>query len=900
MAEDFARHGERPPIHLKYSAMLSRLLSLRRNLFDKPRVERDLDEELRTYLDQLIGQKVRSGTDYAAARREALVEIGGMEQIKEEVRGIRIGNMLESTLHDLRFGCRTLSKSIGFTAVVILALALGIGANTAMFSVAYGILMRPLPYPDADRVALVYMHFSPQNFDRGTMCIADYQDWKAQNHAFQEPSIFSSRRMDLTSTGEPEQVQGAFVSAGFFSTMQVAPLIGRVFLPGEDRPNSASVAVLSEPLWRRRFSASPAVLGQTILVNGAPATIIGVMPGAFRFPRATTELWTNLQVVPPTRRGPFFYRGVARLKPGVTLEQAQRDTNAIGQSIMRENAYYRNLTLPVERLRDAIVGDVRTPLEVLIGAVGLVLLIAVVNVANLMLARSTTREGEMALRLSLGAGRARLVRQLLTESLLLSTGGAIAGLLVSYGGIQLVRSWNPGNLPLIESVRLDAHALGFMLLAALATGLAFGLAPALHSMRADLNSTLREGGRGSRAGSGSARRQSRMVLVVLEVALSVMLMAGAGLLLRSLGHLEQVTGGFAAPPREILTFAISPSGPRYNEEARLRTLYDDMLERARRVPGVESIATTDSLPPDRQADADTFMIEGQVLAPGESNPAVSVVVASADYFTTMRIPLLKGRLFTVQDRQESAPVAIISESLARHFFTDRDPIGQHIKWSGPDNQVPYMQVVGVVADVKYTGLARDTDDAYYMASSQVVKDRRAYLVVRSRLGGAIAPSVRRAIQAADPGVTVNQVETMQQSLAQAVALPRFDTMLLSAFAGAALLLAAVGIYGIIAYSVAQRTHEIGVRMALGAGETSVLAMVVRQGAMLALTGILLGLIGAFALTRLMSGLLFGVGSTDPLTFAAVSLGLLAVALFASLVPAVRAARISPMAALRCE
>jgi putative ABC transport system permease protein len=372
------------------------------------------------------------------------------------------------------------------------------------------------------------------------------------------------------------------------------------------------------------------------------------------------------------------------------------------------------------------------------------------------------------------------------------------------------------------------------------------------------------------------------------------------LLLRSLGHLQRVTGGFAAPPREILTVGISPSDRKYNDPAAFRTLYQDMLERARQVPGVEAVALSDSLPPDRQSDADTFMIQGQVLAPGELNPAVTVAIVSGDYFRALRIPLIKGRFFTPQDKPDSALVTIVSESLARHFFPGRDPVGQHLKQSGPDNRVPYMEIVGVVGDVKYTGLEKDTDAAYYMPHTQVSYARRMYVVARSPLGAAVAPALRRAVQSADPGVTLNLVESMDQALSRAVALPRFDTVLLAAFAAVALLLAAVGIYGIIAYSVAQRTHEIGVRMALGAGQSSVLGMVIRQGAGLALAGILFGLVGAFALTRLLSSLLFGVSTTDPLTFAAVALGLLAVALFASFIPARRATRISPVAALRYE
>jgi putative ABC transport system permease protein len=803
--------------------------------------------------------------------------------------------MFEELSQNVRYGIRTLAGNPGFTAMAVLALAVGIGANTAMFSVAYGILLRPLPYTDADRVATVYMRFYPQNNDRGTMCVADYLDWRSNNHAFEDPSAWSDRRMDLAGAGDPEQVRGAAVTAGFFSTLQVRPLLGRVFLPGEDRAGSPSEAVLSESLWRRRFAASPAVLGQTISVNGSPTTVIGVAPASFGFPRENTELWTNLQLAPPTRRGPFLYRGIARLRPGVTLEQAQAETNAIGRRIMRENSYYRNLTLPVVSLREALVGKVKTALLVMIGAVGLVLLIAVGNVANLMLARATVREREMALRLSLGAGRGRLIRQLLTESVLLAMAGGAAGLALSYGGIQVLRAWNPGNLPLIFFIQIDSRALSFMLLVSLLTGILFGLAPALHSSRADLNSTLKEGGRSA---TGGARRSTRAALVVTEVALSLMLLAGAGLLLRSLALLQRVTGGFSTPPQDLLTMAISPADRKYNDDRAVRTYYDQVIEVARHLPGVQSAAVSDSLPPNRQADADTFTIEGQALPPGEMNPAVSRPVVGPGYFETMRIPLRQGRYFTVHDNQDSTPVAIVSESLARHFLPGQDPIGQRIKQSSPDD--PYMEIVGVVGDVKYTGLQKDTDSAYYTPYSQD-HARQMFLVVRSPLGvDGLGPALRRRIQSIDPGVTLSAVSTMQQALDTDFAQPRFNTILLTLFAGIALLLAYVGIYGVIAYSVTQRTHEIGIRMALGAGRANVLGMVIGQGARLALLGIALGLAGAYTLTRLLSTLLFGVGATDPLTFASVGLGLLAVALLAAFIPAHRATRISPIVALRYE
>ena len=880
--------------------LLSRLASLRRNLFTRPRVERDLDDELHAYLDQLTEERRAAGMNEAEARREARIALGGLEQVKEEVRQVRTGQMLEELLQDLRYGIRMLRKNPAFTVVALLALALGIGANTAMFSVAYGILLRPLPYASADRVAVVYMRYFPRDYAFGTMCMRDYLMWKENNRAFEDPSIFSNRRMDIGGKeGVPEQVQGATVTAGFFSTLGVRPLIGRTFAAGEDQPTTGSLVVIGESIWRRRFAASTGVLGQTILVNGAPATVIGVMPAVFQFPRRETEVWTNLLLNPPTRYGPWFYRGVARLKPGVTLPQAQAELNNIGLRMMQQNSFYKRLMLPVLGLRDALLGVTLKPaILVLAGAVGLVLLIAVVNVANLMLARATVREREMALRLSLGAGRGRLVRQLLTESVLLAVMGGAAGLALAWGGIALIRAWNPGNLPLIDSVRLDAGALGFMIFVSMLTGVLFGLAPALESARADLNSTIKEGGRASAA--SQARGRTRAALVICEIAVSLMLLVGAGLLLRSFANLQAVTGGFSAPPRRILTMLISPGDRKYNDASAGLAFYDEVLRRARNVPGVETAAVTDSLPPDRQGDADTFAIEGQPLAPGEINPIISDVTMSPDLFQTLGIPLIEGRYFTAHDTQDSAQVAIVSEGFARRFLPNQEALGKRIKESGPGYGDRWMEIVGVAGNVKYLGLTVDTDPAYYMPLAQNYGPR-LYLAVRCSGDAArLADTLRRDIQSIDPGVTLAQIGTMDRSLAWSVSQPRFDTLLLSLFAGIALLLAAVGIYGLIAYSVAQRTHEIGVRMALGAARADVVRMVVRQGVSLAALGILLGLGGAFALTRLLKTLLFGIGVTDTLTFTAAPVGLMLVVLFATLVPALRATRISPVVALRYE
>jgi putative ABC transport system permease protein len=881
--------------------MFSRLRSVRRNLLRTSDVEKDLDGELGAYLDQLIDRNLRAGMRPEEARRAARMELGGLEQVKEEVRRQRTGHMLEETLQDLRFGARTLRKNPGFALVAALALALGIGANTAMFSVAYGVLLRPLPYPDSSQVAVVTMHFYPRNFEFGTLCLRDFETWKANNRVFEEPALYTDTRIDIAGKeGAAEPVRAASVTTGFFPAFRTPPVIGRVFAPGEDQPNAASLVVLGESLWRRRFSASPDVVGKSILIGGAPYTVIGVAPRTMQFPRPETEAWTNLKLVPPTRYGPWFYRGVGRLKPGATLQQARTEAKAVAFRMMQQNPTYKRLGLPVVGLRDWLVGDVRTALLILMGAVGLVLLVAVVNVANLMLARGTVRDREMALRLSLGAGRGRLIRQLLIESLLLAGAGGIAGMGLAYGAIRLLRYWNPGSLPMMDAVRLDTNALLFTLAIALATGVLFGLFPALQSTRADLNATLKDAGRSGTSGQGRAR--IRGALVVAEIALSLMLLLGAGLFIRSLQRLENVGGGFAAPSEQILTMAISPGDRKYQDQATGMAFYREVLRRARTVPGIEAAALSDALPPDRQGDADTFVIEGQPLATGAINPVVSDVTATADFFRTLQIPLVRGRYFDEHDSPESAPVTIVSESMARRFYAGRDPIGTHLKQSGPDLANPWMTIVGIVKDVKYMGRKgdHDSDAAYYLPFGQSYGPRM-FLAVRTEAGAAgVAGALRREIQAANPAATVAQVSTMRQSLDSDVAAPRFDTALLGLFAATALVMASVGIYGLIAFSVARRTQEIGVRIALGARPGDVLRLVVRQALLLATIGIGLGLAGSLALTRLLQTLLFGTSATDTFTFVLVPLVLLAVVLLAAAIPARRATRISPVTALRYE
>jgi putative ABC transport system permease protein len=879
--------------------ILSWLRSTSQNLSQRARVEADLDQELTAYLELAAEEKVRAGMSPRAARRAARLDLGGVEQVKEGVRAVRAGAFLDGLRLDLRYGARALARSPGFTAVALLALALGIGANTAIFSVIDGVLLRPLPYPQPGSLVLVSRHFARSNFPYGNLCLADYLDWRAANRVFEDPALVFRRHFDLSGAGEPEQLAGASVTAGFFSALRVRPLLGRVFVAGEDGAARQQLAVVSESLWRRRFAGNPGIVGQTIHLDGKAATVVGVMPATFHFPRPDSEVWTNLLFDPPTRRGPFFYRGIARLKPGIALAQAQAEIDAVGRRIELADPRLARLTFPLQPLREAIVGDARPALLVLFGAVTLVLLIASVNVANLLLARATAREREMAVRLGLGAGRARLLRQLLTESGLLALLGGAAGVAVAAAGIGLMRTWNPGDLPRMQEVRLDASVLGFTLLTALATGVVFGLAPALQSSRAGLVTALREGAH--TASAGRRRRRTRAVLVVAEIALSLVLLAGAALFLRSFVQLQRVKIGLLVEPRRILSLQISPSPVKYLNNAACLAFYERLLDRLRHLPGVESAAVSDSLPPDREGDADTYVVAGRPLSPEALNPIVSAPTVGADYFRTLGIPLLRGRFFDRRDRPDSLPVVILSEGMARHEFAGQDPLGQRLKRSGPDIPgSPFMEVVGVVGNTRYLGLDNPVDAAYYTPATQNV-GLKQILVVRAAAGAAnLAPELRRAVQAVDPDAVVGSVVTLEQAKSSAVAQPRFRTLLLTAFATVALLLAAIGIYGVIAYSVAQRRHEIGVRMAFGARRSAVVRLIVGQGASLALAGIGLGLAGALALSRLLANQLFEVSATDPVTFLLVALLLGGVALAASLIPARRAARIDPHAALKID
>jgi putative ABC transport system permease protein len=801
---------------------------------------------------------------------------------------------MKTLWQDMRYGARMLLKNPGFTLVAVLTLALGIGANTAIFSVVNAVLLRPLPFKEPERVVMVWHRgAAAAGGDHTPLAVADLLDWRAQNHSFESIAAFNYMSITVTGGETPERVFGVGVTANFFAVLGVQAALGRTFLLDEDRPGARLVVLLSDGYWRSHFGADPQVVGRTLTLNGNSYTVIGVMPPGlnFPFPAREAEMWAARQVETPARRGPYFLTGVARLKPGMTVQQAYTDTRA-----MKSSFEGKTFDFNIQPVNEYVVGDVRQAILALLVAVTLVLLIAAVNVANLTLVRAAARVKEISIRTVLGAGWGRIIRQLLTESLLLALVGGVLGTLGAIWGIDLLVKLAPEDIPRLKQIGIDGRVLGWTALVSLMTGVVCGLTPAWQNVRLNLNEALKEGGRGGT--ESASQRRWRSSLVVVELALAVMLLVGAGLLMKSLWRLQQVDLGVNT--EGVLTTYFELPEQRYTQPQQFTSFYARVLEGLQGLPGVRTAALSNSLPPDSTDFSDGFGIERRPPVPGQPPQIAYVIRVSPDYFRTLGIALRRGRYFTAADAVDAPRVALINETLQRRFFPGEDPIGKRLN-TGNEQRPIWNEIVGVVGDVKYNGLADEIQPAFYQPLAQA-QSSGIYLSLKSGVADplSLTAAVRNVVKSVDNEVPLALISTMEQRLAVATAQPRFRATLIALFASLALILACVGIYGVISYSVAQRTHEIGIRVALGAEARDVLRLVIGHGIRLVLTGVMLGLSGAVALTGLLKTLLFGVSTIDPLTFAGVALLLTAFALLACWIPARRATKVDPMVALRCE
>jgi len=818
-------------------------------------------------------------------------------------------------LQDLRYGGRVLRKNPGFTFIAVITLALGIGANTAIFSVVNAVLLRPLPYEQPDR--LVYLSERHPKYLEMSISYPDFADWRGQNHVFENIGVVNYRDYNLTGRGEPERLRTGQASADLFSALRVQPKLGRLFSNEEDRVGAAAVVVLSHELWQRRFGGDPQILDQALTLNDRPYTVIGVMQPDFTFSRRT-ELWVPVgqladQPSIKTRDNHPGPRGVARLKEGVSLEQARAELDAIAAQL--EQQYpdsNKGVGARIIPLLENYVSDVRRALWILLGAVGLVLLIACANVANLMLARAASRQREMAVRVALGASRWRVIRQLLTESLVLAVAGGALGLLIAEWGVQLILAFSAGSIPRTSEIGLDSRVLVFTIAVSMLTGIIFGLAPALQASRTDVQDALKETARSVTGG----RHRLRQVLVVAEVSLTLVLLIGAGLLIRSFYRLQQVNPGFVE--EHALSFRVQLPLLKYPGEQQWLNFYQQVTEKLRSLPGVNAVALTSRVPMDENDWQSGFRVVGEAPPPPGQGPSMEVSIVGPDYFRMMGIPLLRGRDFTEQDNRSSVneekvrnlemgerlraglKSIIVDEEFARRHWPNADPVGKQILWGSGQNDPP-VTVIGVVGRVKlYSPNEPAGFPQGYFPFLEMPDNGMSFVVKTTLEPERTIAAARQQVQEVDPAQPIYDIKTLSARRAESIAPQRFNLLLLGVFAAVAFTLAVVGIYGVMSYAVTQRTHEIGLRMALGAQTRDVLKLVVGQGMMLIAVGVGLGLVGAFAVSRLLESLLFGVSATDIATFGSTAVLMAGVALGACFVPARRAAKVDPMVALRYE
>src|ERR1043165_4497224 len=812
---------------------------------------------------------------------------------------------MQSLIQDLKYGLRMFWKSPAVTAVAIIALTLGIGANTAIFSVVHAVLLRSFPYSNGDRLAIVW-----ENRGRGkpnaqnVINMGNFFDWKAQNTVFSDMAAFFDRNVNLTGDGEPEEVPSQLATTNLFSLLGVNAIKGRTFLPDDGKNEQARVVVISYDLWQRRFGGDANIIGRKILLNNLPNEIVGVLPpdaGWFvqkgSMIHRPPQIWTPWQVDDDSRgRHGRFARAVARLKPGVTIEQAQNEMNVIGARLEQQypefNAKWGTTVVP---LRTQFTGEIRKPLLVLLGAVGFVLLIACANVANLLLARAASRKREIALRAGLGASRWRIARQLLTESVLLSAFGGGLGLLLAVWGTRALLAVSPAELIDVRGTTVNLPVLLFTIGLTLVSGIVFGLVPAFEASRFDLSEPLKESGK-SVIGGTRARRM-RSVFVVAQVALALVLLVGAGLLMKSLNRLQSVDSGF--DPGNLVTMRVSLPARKYDTDPKVINFFKQAVDQIRTMPGVESVGTINTLPFDGPYSGTRLEILGQAKRPPGQELSTGVCVTDANYFQTMRIPLKRGRFYTPQEVTEMRHVVVVNEAFAQEIFPGQDAIGQRVTINMKDEDVP-SEIIGIVGNNKAKGLDTDVEPMAFWPHADLVYPAMTIAIRTPGDTASVFAGARNVIHQLDPNQPIGEVATMEALLAKSMARTRFNSTLLAIFSLVALVMAAVGIYGVMSYSVSQRTHEIGVRMALGAQRADVLRLMLKQGLLLAIIGVAAGLVASFGLTRVISTLLFEVAATDKLTFAAVSVGLFAATLFARYIPAWRATRVDPLVALRYE
>jgi putative ABC transport system permease protein len=800
---------------------------------------------------------------------------------------------MKTLWQDARYGLRMLMKNPGFTLTAVITLALGIGATSVIFSFVNGILLRPLPYRDSDRLVSLDENAPKRGIASMGVSYPNFLDWREQNRVFTGIAAYDGGwDYTLTGIGEPEELLCAWVSYNAFEIMGVAPILGRTFTAEEEHWKNGLVVILSHDLWTRRFNAKPDVIGRTIALNTRSHTVIGVMPPGFKFPKVA-DLWVPMPPVVGARTD-HGWSAIARLKPGVTLEQAQSDMTMVARHIEEQNpATNEGLGIKLIPLREGLAGDYRKALLILMGVVGLVLLIACVNVANLLLARAPARAKEVAIRTALGAGRWRVFRQLLTESLVLGVMGGALGLTLAFWGLDLLLAAIPTTLPFWMKFDLDGRVLGFTAGVTLLTALIFGAAPALLASNVNLNEALKEGGRSA---SGAARHRTLRLLVVAEVALSLVLLIGAGLMMRSFMRLQHTSFGFN--PENLLTLRLNLPVAKYDHPQR-RAFFQQLLERIRATPGVEAAGAAFNLPLRDAPPESSLMVEGYPALPPGQAPMVYNNVITPDYFRTMGIPLLIGRDFNDGDTGDSMSVTIIDERLAREYWPNESPIGKRITLGPPEDKEPWYTIVGVVGAVKNESLNLTGRKAVYAPHAQNSTDDMS-LAIRARNPENLAPAIQRQVKAMNPDLPIINMRKMTEVISDSIWQPRLYAILFGVFAAVALALASVGLYGVIAYSVSERSREIGIRMALGAQQRDVLKLVVAQGMTLTLIGIGVGLAAALALTRLMRSLLFEVSVTDPLTFSGLAALLSVVALLACYLPARRATKVDPMISLKCE